>query len=61
MRKITMISAVTASLLLIGCGGGGASSAATGLGTGFYVDAAVKGVSYECGNQSGTTDSDGKG
>jgi len=29
------------------------------IGTGYYVDAAVKGVTYECGNQDGVTDSNG--
>ena len=60
MRKITMVSVVTASLLLVGCGGGGETSSTISTGIGFYVDSAVKGVSYECGNQSGTTDSNGK-
>jgi len=29
------------------------------IGTGYYVDSAIEGVKYECGNQSGTTDSNG--
>ena len=71
MRKITMISTVTASLLLIGCGGGTSSdmsstanstntSTNTSTGIGYYVDSAVKGVGYECGTETGTTDGEGK-
>jgi len=29
------------------------------IGTGYYVDSAIEGVKYECGSQSGTTDSNG--
>jgi hypothetical protein len=56
--------ALSAILALSGCGGGGSSTdttsnTATSTGTGYYVDSAVSGVSYTCGNQSGTTDENG--
>jgi len=47
---------------LVGCGGGNNSTTDTKIttGTGYYVDAAVKGVSYQCGSKSGITDKNGK-
>jgi len=61
LKKITTIgSTVVASLLLIGCGGSGSSSGTTSTtGTGYYVDAAVKGIDYTCGSHSGVTGEDG--
>ena len=59
-----------AMLTLAGCGGGGsesaandssnASTASTSIGSGTYVDAAVGGVRFECGSQSGVTDENGR-
>ena len=66
MRKISIISGVTASLLLVGCGGESSSVNKNVLGvtktvaTGYYVDAAVAGINYECGSQIGVTDALGK-
>ena len=61
-KSITLSSVVVASLLLIGCGGGGStpSNSTSSTGTGYYVDAAVAGVDYVCGSQTGITDKDGK-
>ncbi len=80
MKRVTIGSIVTVTLLLVGCGGGGSSSGNStssslndsttpsnnettnvtqNIGKGYYVDAAVKGVNYQCGNQSGTTDING--
>ena len=62
-KSITLSSIAIASLLLVGCGGGGSNSspsATPSIGTGYYVDAAVQGVDYVCGSQSGITDVDGK-
>jgi len=59
MRNITTIgSALVASLLLVGCGSSG-SSTASSTGTGYYVDSAIQGVDYSCGTQNGTTGEDG--
>jgi len=66
MKTISIISGVTASLLLVGCGGESFSdnqavqSATKTVGTGYYVDAAVAGIKYECGSQTGVTDALGK-
>jgi hypothetical protein len=54
--------ALSAVLALTGCGGGDDSSTSastTTVGTGYYVDSAVAGVDYKCGDQNGTTDSKG--
>ena len=64
MRTGIFISTITASLLLVGCGGGGTSSntvagANSTVGQGYYVDAAVAGVNYQCGSQTGVTDESG--
>lgn len=59
------VMSVTAAILLTGCGGGGdtaTTSTTTAPGihfTGFLYDSAVSGVSYVCGDQSGTTGVDG--
>ena len=45
---------------LIGCGGGGSSSAVATTGQAFYVDSAVQGVDYSCGSQTGVTGSKGE-
>jgi len=50
------LSAALLPLIMIGCG---SSSISGSIGTGYYVDSAVEGVSYTCGNQSGLTDVNG--
>ena len=61
-KSITLSSVAVASLLLVGCGNGESTtnSSAPMVGTGYYVDSAIKGVDYSCGTQSGTTDIEGK-
>jgi len=49
-------------MVLVGSGCGGSStstSSSSEVGTSFYIDSAVKGISYSCGTQSGTTDTNG--
>ena len=68
MKKITFFSSVAVASIILGlsgCGGGGGGSSTVpttspATGTGYYVDSAVSGVTYQCGNITGTTDSDGK-
>ncbi|SFV61355.1 Autotransporter adhesin [hydrothermal vent metagenome] len=61
MKKSIVLSGIAALALfsLVGCGGSD-SSDNTQTGTGYYVDSAVAGVDYTCGNRSGVTGSDGK-
>jgi len=69
MNRLTISSIVTATILLVGCGGGSSSTPTsntsnnnetnTKIGKGYYVDSAVKGVNYQCGKESGTTDENG--
>ena len=68
MKRLTIGSVVTATLLLVGCGGGGGSTSNSSTptnneiqksGKGYYVDSAVAGVDYKCGNETGTTDENG--
>jgi len=83
MKKLVVGSIVTATLLLVGCGGGSGSNStkdntlatdATSpvntlvdnssvntekIGKGYYIDNAVEGVNYKCGNQEGVTDENG--
>jgi len=61
MKKTVSISfAVSAVLILVGCGGGSSKDTAPKTGTAYYQDSAVIGVDYKCGNQSGVTGKDGK-
>jgi hypothetical protein len=65
MKKTSlMVSGVAIALLgLSGCGGGSGSSATqqtTTTGTGYYVDSAVIGVDYVCGDQKGKTGAGGE-
>jgi len=53
------VMSVTAAILLTGCGGGDDTATTPTASTGYYVDAAVSGVSYVCGDQNGTTGTDG--
>lgn len=58
--SLSVIVAGALSMGLVGCGsGGGDSSASSNTGTGYYVDSAVAGIDYVCGNQSGVTGVDG--
>ncbi len=58
--SLSLIVAGALSMGLVGCGsGGGGSSASSNTGTGYYLDNAVTGVDYVCGNQSGVTGVDG--
>jgi len=83
MKNILVGSIVTATLLLVGCGGGSGSNSTNDstlatdvsspvnsladsssantekIGKGYYVDNAVEGVNYKCGNQEGITDENG--
>ncbi|MCH9739252.1 MAG: hypothetical protein K0U38_00200 [Epsilonproteobacteria bacterium] len=69
MKKIIISSIITSTILLTGCGGGSsnptaenspsANDVAKKTGVGHYVDAAVQGVEYECGEESGITDNNG--
>jgi hypothetical protein len=52
--------ALSAILALTGCGSSDdLTTTATTTGTGYYVDSAVSGVNYLCGDQNGTTDAEG--
>ena len=61
IMKTTAVSAAAALVLaMTGCGGGGdGTPASSTTGTGYYLDNAVAGVDYVCGNQSGVTGIDG--
>ena len=50
------IALVAGAILFTACGGGGSSSST---GKAYYLDSAVAGVSYKCGNQAGVTGDDG--
>ncbi|WP_300368899.1 hypothetical protein, partial [Hydrogenimonas sp.] len=64
-----LLIALPIALTMSGCGGGGgggtgsatsSTASSTIYGTGYYVDAAVSGIIYECGSEKGTTDENGK-
>ncbi len=64
-KKIVVASSIVALMSIIaGCGGSSNNDDTTNnntqTGTAYYVDNAVAGVSYQCGNQKGTTENDGK-
>lgn len=61
-KKVLWSMAAAVSALLSGCGGGGGSdTAASGdtAGRAYYLDSAVEGVTYRCGDREGVTDSNG--
>jgi len=63
MKEGILYSAVAMSLLvaLSGCGSDDSTTAQDSVATtGFYVDSAINGVDYSCGDSNGTTDADGK-
>ena len=62
---ISLITSIALGVGFVGCGSssddsstGGAEDSAT-VGTAYYVDSAVAGVNYVCGDRSGTTDNEG--
>ena len=58
MKKILSLSIATASaMLVVGCG---SSSSSVETSTGYYLDSAVAGVNYKCGNQEGVTGANGE-
>lgn len=65
MNKKLLLSSVVASLVLIGCGGGGdndekeiASNASNAMKKAYYIDSGVERLDYKCGDIAGIT---GKG
>jgi hypothetical protein len=54
-----MIKTIGSLAILLGMVGCGSTTTVSGVGTGYYVDSAVSGVEYTCGNQQGKTDSRG--
>ena len=64
-RKIQWINVLIftfISMIFIGCGGGGSSSSSKKytIGKGTYIDSAVSGISYICGEEKGITDENGQ-
>jgi hypothetical protein len=60
MKKFNFVSLSMVTIMaLVGCGGGSDASTPK-IATGYYVDAAVSGLTYTCGSQTGTTDVEGK-
>jgi len=57
IKKTALSIAALGSLIISGCGSSSSSDSSL---TGYYLDSAVKGVSYSCGTREGTTDSEGK-
>ena len=59
MKKVIGVSVAAAiAVALNGCGGS-SSTEDTNIGTAYYLDNAVEGVSYACGSVTGTTEEDG--
>ena len=56
--NVTTVSLV-AALALAGCGGGSSSNKDVKTGTAYYLDSAVAGINYKCGDQEGLTGTDG--
>jgi hypothetical protein len=59
MKKVFLSSVLASSILLFTACGNGGSTTASNTSTGYYVDSAVSGVEYICGNQKGITADDG--
>lgn len=67
IRRLLLLSlnTIVPIVFFIGCGGGGGSGAnaapaiSSTTGTGYYIDSAVSGIHYACGDQNGTTGADG--
>jgi|GEM_PF-2759706 len=62
MKQIKYILISLVLFILIGCGTNTGTTTLTesDIGTGYYIDSAIEGVSYHCGSQKGTTDKEGK-
>lgn len=60
MKKISIFGLSAVAMMSVACGGGDSGGVTATTGTGYYVDSAVFGVSYECGTQKGVTDVEGK-
>ena len=62
MKKIKLLSITLLSISMVGCGSiSDGEVAPEDLGVAYYVDGAVEGIEYDCGDApKGTTDSDGK-
>lgn len=63
-RFNALVLSCATTVAFVGCGGGDDTAATTtttaAAPTGYYIDAAVSGVNYVCGDQSGTTDTEGR-
>jgi hypothetical protein len=62
-KSLVSLSAITAMIVLSSCGGGSSSTDTSGdttTYTGYLVDSAVAGATYQCGDKNGTTDNEGK-
>jgi hypothetical protein len=59
MKAKIILSAIVASLLMIGCGSDSTDNSETVVKTAYYIDAPIENVNYVCGNQKGVTGSDG--
>ena len=61
LKIMKMMFAISILNIFIACGGSSLSSTTTiPTGTGTYVDSAIEGVDYVCGNSKGKTNSDGE-
>ena len=62
-KKIVSAMSLVAMAILSGCGGGGGTGGANNpgatLGRAYYLDSAVEGIAYRCGNRQGVTDANG--
>ncbi|BBP42537.1 hypothetical protein [Thiosulfativibrio zosterae] len=59
--KLALTLAVTTSLTLAACsGGGGSADPTSSILNGYLVDSGIEGVNYACGNLTGVTDVEGK-
>ena len=60
MKKTNILGLSLVSILaLTACGGGSSSNDDAKTGTAYYLDSAVSGVKYKCGDQEGLTGTDG--
>ncbi len=63
MNKISVFGLCVMAMVFVACGGESSSGnepITVATGTGYYVDSAVAGATYECGTQKGVTDASGK-
>lgn len=60
MKKLNLLGLSVVTIgLLVGCGSNTDGSGVE-TGTGYYIDSAVQGIEYKCGQQEGNTSADGK-